>query len=336
MIKTDHIGDFLLCLPAVRDFAASEPGARVGVVVGSWNRAIAERIPWISEVHVFDSRRFARRGKPSPESTLDKILSQEWDLVIDLTNDPAAAIAAIGRPSRHRRDAGSVRLAAKLRRAVGHRDAPAQGHVARIAYRVLGLPIPDPIVPVPLSLRDEDVARGTAMIGRGWPGERPLAVLHAGAMWEHRRWPAGRFAELAKGLERAGFAVFLVGGPDDRAVSMEVAQGAGLRETRVLAGELDLAGTAAVFARAAVVVANDGGPMHLAASMGAPVVGVYGPTDPHSFGPIGENSIWIYRKRDCSPCPQRHCIWGRARCFDPIEIEEVLQSALRIARRSTG
>jgi ADP-heptose:LPS heptosyltransferase len=101
----------------------------------------------------------------------------------------------------------------------------------------------------------------------------------------------------------------------------------------VLAGELDLPATAAVFARAAVVVANDGGPMHLAAAMGATVVGVYGPTEPGLFGPLGATSVTLYEKRDCSPCGQRHCIWGRARCLEPITIEAVAAAALRIVRR---
>jgi lipopolysaccharide heptosyltransferase II len=320
----------------VRDFLAREPGAKLGVVVGAWNRPIAERIPWIDEVHVFDSPRFVRQGRPSPHGTLEGIFARDWDLVIDLTNDPAAAVGALARPSRHRRDAGSTRLASKMRRLASRRDASRDRHAARVAYRVLGIPAPDPIVPVSLAPRPDDVAHASAAIARAWPGERPLAALHAGATWVHRMWPAGRFAELAKRLEAEGFATVLVGGPDDRAVSMEVARAAGLRETRVLAGDLDLAGTAAVFARAGIVVANDGGPMHLAAAMGAPVLGIYGPTDPGLFGPIGATSATIYRKRDCSPCPQRHCIWGRARCLEPIEIEEVAQAALRIARRTAG
>ncbi len=336
VVKTDHIGDFLLCLPAVRDFLATEPQAELGVVVGAWNRPIAERIPWIGEVHVFDSPRFVRQGRHSPDGTLESIFGARWDLVIDLTNDPAAALGALARPSRHRRDVGSARLAAKLRR-IAHRGPPSHDlHAARVAYRALGVPAPDPIVPVPLVLRADDVARASAAIARAWPGDRPLAALHAGATWEHRRWPAGRFAELAKRLEAEGFAVVLVGGPDDRSISLEVARAAGLRETRVLAGELDLPASAAVLERAGIVVANDGGPMHLAAAMGAPVVGIYGPQDPELFGPIGATSVSIYRKRDCSPCPQRHCIWGRARCLEPIEIDEIAQAALRLARRASG
>ena len=100
VIKTDHIGDFLLCLPAVRDFAASEPGARVGVVVGSWNRAIASAFPGSRSARPCSGGWSARRrGERCPESTLDKILLG-MELVINAPTNPAAAIAAIGGQSR--------------------------------------------------------------------------------------------------------------------------------------------------------------------------------------------------------------------------------------------
>jgi lipopolysaccharide heptosyltransferase II len=335
-VKTDHLGDVLLALPAVRDFLATEPNATAGFLGGSWNRAILERVPWISEVHAFDSRRFTRRGRPSPDSALDDILARDWDLIVDLTNDPAIAATAFSRRSRFRRDVGGFRLDAKLRRTAGQSEVRAERHVSRIAYRALGLPVPDPIVPVALRLREEDVGGAAGALARAWPGDRPIAALHAGATWEFRRWPAGRFAELAKRLEAEGFAAILVGGTDDRAVSLEVAHAAGLRESRVLAGELSLAESAAALQRAAIVIANDGGLMHLAATMGAPVVGIYGPTDPDLFGPIGATSTAIIHRRDCSPCSQRHCIWGRARCLEPIEIQEVFAAALRLARRTAA
>ena len=77
---------------------------------------------------------------------------------------------------------------------------------------------------------------------------------------------------------------------------------------------------------------NDGGIMHLAATQGTPVVGIFGPTDPRPFGPLGVTSRAIYRERDCSPCSQRHCVWGRTRCLEPIETQDVLDAALEIAR----
>jgi hypothetical protein len=128
VVKTDHLGDFLLCLPAVRDFLATEPGAEVGFVVGSATRELASRVSWIREVHIFDSPRYVRIGRPSPEGTLESIFEKNWDLIIDLTNDRRSALAALSRPSRHRRDVGQLSFATKAgcarRRAAGASRGP--------------------------------------------------------------------------------------------------------------------------------------------------------------------------------------------------------------------
>jgi lipopolysaccharide heptosyltransferase II len=331
IVKTDHLGDFLLCLPAVRDFLAAEPSAEIGFVVGSPTRELAERVSWIRETHIFDSPRYVRIGRPSPEGTLESILARDWDLIIDLTNDRASALAALARPSRHRRDVGTYRMKQKLGILAGRTDSRDR-HISRVFYRALGLHPPEIIVPVGLDLRPEDRAVARAALARAWPGDRAIAALHAGATWSFRRWPAGRFAETAKRLEADGFSVIFVGGPDDREISLEIARAAGIPEARVLAGHLGLPAAAAVLESCALVVANDGGVLHLAAAMGTPVIGLYGPNEPGLFGPIGAKSIALYHKRDCSPCSQRHCIWGRSRCLEPIEIADVTAAALRAAK----
>jgi lipopolysaccharide heptosyltransferase II len=330
-IKTDHIGDFLLCLPAVRDFVRREPDATVGFVVASENRVLAERVPWIDEVHVYDAKRYARRGASSEESVLRGVLVRGWELVLDLTNDSTSALAALRRPSRHRRDIGTYRLREYLR-GLGRRQGPLGEHVASVFYRALGMPTPEPIVPEGIRTTEADRAEAAALLARAWPGDRPLVALHAGALWEFRRWPAARFAKIAQDLEERGFSVVIVGGPNDRDVSAAVAQSAGLSAARDLAGRTSLPVLAAIFERAAAVVANDGGPMHLAAAQGAPVVGVFGPTAPTWFAPIGATSRALWDRRDCSPCSQRHCVWGRARCLETIETDRVLRAVLEVAR----
>jgi ADP-heptose:LPS heptosyltransferase len=332
-VKTDHIGDFLLSLPAVRAFAVSEPNAEIGFVVGSHCRDLAERLPWAREVHVHDSHRYVRRGKPSPEDNLDKIFARHWDLILDLTNDSTTTLAAFKRPSRYRRDVGTVRLREKLRALAGRGPGLRSEHVSRVFYRALGLAVPAAIPPVGIEPRPEEERRAADELAKGWPGEKPLAFLHGGALWEFRRWPAVRFAEVALRLEEEDYAVFLVGGSNDRETSAVIAEKAGLPAERDLTGKLDLPTTAAALGRAAVVVANDGGVMHLAAAQGAAVVGIFGPTSPHLFGPLGERSTFLYHGLDCSPCAQRHCLFNRARCLEPIETEAVVAAALEVANR---
>jgi heptosyltransferase-3 len=253
--------------------------------------------------------------------------------VLDLTNDPASALAALRRPSRHRLDLGTYRLREKAKAAVGRGRGLRAEHVTRVFYRALGAEPPDAIVPEPLVLRDEEKSAAARLLGRGWPGDGPVAAVHAGATWEFRRWPAARFADVCRALERRGFAAVLVGGRDDRAVSQAVVEAAGLRPERNLAGETDLPTAAAVLERCALLVANDGGLMHLAAAQGTPVVGVFGPQTPHVFGPIGARSRALWKQRDCSPCEQRHCIWNRARCLEPVETDDVLAAVEEVAGR---
>lgn len=328
VIKTDHIGDFLLSLPAVRDFLAREPQASVGYVVSRENAPLAERVPWIDEVYAWDSPRYLRRGRPDPESSLRSIMKKEWDLILDLTNDRFSTIAAFGRPSRYRRDVGTFRLREKTRRLAGRGRGLKDTHATEVFYRALGMDVPDPVPPQALTLRDEDLEAASGLIARGWPGDRPVAMLHAGATWEFRRWPPVRFAEVARELERRGFSVFLTGGPNDRDVSQAVVEKAGLRPERNLAGEGDLPTAAALLTRADLLCANDGGLMHLAAAQGTPVVGIFGPTSPERFGPLGPHTTSLWERRDCAPCAQRHCIWNRARCLEPIEVGHVVEAAL--------
>lgn len=331
VIKTDHIGDFLLCLPAVRDYVAREPQAEVGFVVGTANVPLAERVPWIHEVHAFDSPRYARGGPPSPESQLREILDRDWDLLLDLTNDHTATIAALRRPVRHRRDVGTYRLRQKALSLVRGGDGLLDTHATDVFYGALGMEPPSPVAPEPLRLREEDRAAASDLIARGWPGEQRIVSVHAGATWEFRRWPAARFVHVVRELEARGLAVFFVGGPNDQAISAELTRAAGLKPERNLAGQGDLPTTAAVLERSAALLANDGGPMHLAAAQGTPVVGIFGPTSPERFGPLGRKSTALWRRRDCSPCEQRHCIWNRALCLEPIDTDQVLDAVLRAA-----
>src|SRR5262249_50764724 len=125
-----------------------------------------------------------------------------------------------------------------------------------------------------------------ALAGR----QRPWVFLGVGARWMTKRWPPGHFAELARAaLARFGGTIVFVGGPDETPLAAAVA--ARLDGPSVdLTGRTTLPQLAAVLARADVLVANDTGPLHLAAALGRPVVAPYtctraartGPHRPHA------------------------------------------------------
>jgi ADP-heptose:LPS heptosyltransferase len=121
-----------------------------------------------------------------------------------------------------------------------------------------------------------------------WPapdGAHGATLLHPGAAGGARRWPAERWAAVARFEREAGRAVAVTGSPGERELAEEVARRAGLGPEAVLAGRTDLRGLAAAVAAAARTVSGDTGLSHLATALGRPSVTLFGPTPPALWGP---------------------------------------------------
>lgn len=121
-----------------------------------------------------------------------------------------------------------------------------------------------------------------------------------------RRWPAERFAGVARALARRGARVVVVGGPAERPVTARVAEAApGAVDA---GGDTDLAGLAALLSLCDVVVSNDTGPMHLAASVGVPTVTLWGPSPPDEAAPPGPEHRRVEGPAlPCRPCFRNAC-----------------------------
>lgn len=117
------------------------------------------------------------------------------------------------------------------------------------------------------------------------PGAAGATVVHPGAGSPARRWPAARWAAVAAAEAAAGRTVVVTGGAHEVALAREVASGAGLPPTAVLAGRTDVLGLAAVVAGAGRVVCGDTGVGHLATAFGRPSVVLFGPVPPSEWGP---------------------------------------------------
>jgi ADP-heptose:LPS heptosyltransferase len=117
------------------------------------------------------------------------------------------------------------------------------------------------------------------------PPVRDAVVVHPGAAFGARRWPAERFAAVAGELARRGERVVVTGSPAERALAEQVAAGAGLDAESVVAGNTDVEQLAALVAAARLVVCGDTGTAHLASAFSTPSVVLFGPTPPAWWGP---------------------------------------------------
>jgi len=116
-------------------------------------------------------------------------------------------------------------------------------------------------------------------------GAREATLVHPGAASPARRWPAERFAAVARAEARAGRPVVVTGGPDEVALAHEVAARAGLPLGAVHAGQNGVLALGRLVAAADRVVCGDTGVAHLATALGTPSVVLFGPTSPALWGP---------------------------------------------------
>ncbi|MFC9354245.1 glycosyltransferase family 9 protein [Arthrobacter sp. NPDC057013] len=131
-------------------------------------------------------------------------------------------------------------------------------------------------------------------LGNG-PGIHRVLVIHPGATDPRRRWPAERFAAVARRAADDGFRVYVVGDSSEKelaetVVELAVEQGPEPRPAiESVAGKLSLGELAALLASSSVVVANDSGPRHLAQALGTPTVGVYWAGNAINAAPLGRS-----------------------------------------------
>lgn len=125
------------------------------------------------------------------------------------------------------------------------------------------------------------------------PGGMPTgtAVVHPGAKHARRRWPAHRFAQVARALARRGYRVVVTGSPSEAPLATRVARLAGLPRTAVLAGATGVGDFAAVIAHARLLVSGDTGAAHLATAFATPSVVLFGPMPPWRWGPPPDRTV---------------------------------------------
>lgn len=310
------IGDAILSLAALRDLRRNFPSARIEVLARGW---VAGLYAAVAEV---DGVRLSRGLRADAGE-----LRGRFDLALLLPNSVASALPPLLARVRERWGYATSGRGPLLTRSARVPDA-VRGRSQVYYYRAMlaGLGLRVSAVP-DVSLRCPDAWReaGRALLERDPQGARggPWIGLNPGAFFGGaKRWIPARFAALGDRLaRRRGARVVLIGGADERPLARAVAAQMQV-PAHVLAGETTLASLAGVLAHLRLLVTNDSGPMHLAAALGVPVVGVFGPTNWMETAPWGGHHRVVRAQAHCAPCGLRECPIDH-RCMTRVSVERV-------------
>jgi lipopolysaccharide heptosyltransferase I len=318
IVRLGALGDLVHALPAVAAMRAAWPEARIDWLVDGRYAELLELVPVVDRTIVMGGR----DGRPLLP-VIRELRRARYDLAIDFQG--LLKSAALARLAGARETAGFI--AGQLREPAASifytRRVPADdsGHVVRknlsivealgVAVREVASPLKVTASSVPGQVRE--------LLQLGANGR--FAAVNPGAGWPNKQWPADRYGAIAAHLRAShGMMSIVTWGPGEQALAGAVAAAsngaATIAPPTALADLVELARAAAIF------IAGDTGPMHLAAAVGTPVVGVFGPTNPLRNGPWNAADAWVSRFDDCECHHKRKCR-RETPCINTITVEQV-------------
>ncbi len=361
LIKPSALGDVVHTLPVLVKLRARYPRARIDWLITPENAEIIRCHPALSDVVLFERGDFARGG-PRWQAVgaffdlLKQIRSAKYDLVIDLHGQLRSALFSLISGAQVRigfdrpiKPAPTVSAEHDLKNIASHgwrgaREGSWMAYTHRIAIPTLDvhaidrylwvgtmLGLDDDAPDLTIHLPPETVPNVERLLDEGdVPASKSLIVLVPGTIWETKHWTIEGFAGVARELLSSGFAVALAGTKRDQSRCRQIAA--------VAPGACDLSGKttpadlAALIQRAELCVTNDSGSMHVAASLGKPMVSVFGPTNPVHIGPYGRSESVVRANLPCSPCNYRRlsqCPFDHA-CMKQVTSTMVMERVWKI------
>jgi len=321
VIAPNWLGDAVMSLPLIGFLGAS--GATISLVAPPYTARVFSGIPGVDDLVVTSSRGRIRRI----QETVRALRSIRPGAIVVLPPSFSSAFAARLGAAKARvgfdTDARSCLLTDSLPDTRSTHLSESYVAIGARAIERMGLSPAMEFSTPGISIQEDDHAEVAGLLDRfGIAG--PYAVVVPGAAYgPAKSWPAERFNALVARLA-ADTPVVLTGAPKERDLCERVASG--VPGVHNAASRTSIGGFFALLRRAAVVVANDSGSPHAAASLGAPVVVLFGSTSPTWTAPIGSRVQVLQHVVHCNPCFRRECP-TELECFSGIEVDTVAAAA---------
>ena len=312
VVNVNWLGDAIFSTPVFKALKANFPGARVSCLCVPRIREVLAHCPDVDEIIVYDEKGRHR----TPWGLLGLIVQlrgRHFDAAFLLHRSFTRALM--------------VYLAGIPQR-VGYSKAP----------RLLTHPVAFPGDDVhrldaylkvieAYGLRVQDRCCALTVGSDAWPrglaDNVPYLVFNTGGNWDLKQWPHDHWAALARRAAGTGVQVVFSGSGKDKERCDRIIKAAGITAVN-LAGTTTLSEALVLFKNAKAVVSCDTGPLHLANSVGARVVAVFGPTRPQTTGPRGTGKATVlFKDVGCNQAPCYHLSCAKNVCMHSVTVDDV-------------
>jgi heptosyltransferase-1 len=337
IVRLAALGDIIHALPVAAALREACPDARIDWLAKAKHRAVLDLVPVIDHL-VLVGPAARRNASPAAADTflgaaglaraIRTLRSARYDVALDLQGlGKSAALArlsgarrVIGFPSRHLRERWARLFYTEVSdpsRAV-HVIEKNLSVVDAIGIRPAGWSFP---LALPASIIVEQARQ---LLPAGAPG---FALVNPGGGWPNKRWSPDRFGAVAAAIRaRRGLPSLVLWGPGEEEQARAVVRAS--EGAAALAPPTTIGDLFRLVEAARLVVSGDTGPLHMAAALGTPIVGIYGPTNPARNGPWNPADVSLSRFETCVCHHKRRCRRASP-CLLDISVDEVVSAADR-------
>lgn len=318
IIKPRAIGDILLSTPVIVNLKKSFPSLAIDFLCEQFAADVVKGNPDIREVITFN------KHNDSTLSIISQVRKKNYDIVIDLFCNPRTALITffsgaqlkIGFPFRGRAYAYNIHV------------PPRGGEVHNVDFnldvlRRFNIPVVDtqPFFPLNDGVRhfatswfDKQGLKDTVTVG-----------INPSGGWYTKKWRNESFARLSDAIiEWKGWNVLFFWGPGEYDDVRDIHSR--MKHRSNIIPKTSLKEMGALLQQCQYLISNDSGPMHIAASLGVPTLGIFGPTNPFLQGPYGNNNAWVRREElDCLACNLTTCPIGNV-CMTDLSVDVVFDA----------
>jgi len=323
LIKPRGIGDIVLSTIVLDNLTSYFPAAEIHYLVEEFAKQSVENNPIIKKNHTMQKTEFAY-------SVARRIRKEKYSLIIDMWSNPRSAQITflsgakyrLGYSYRGRRYAYNIKVNA------GRGDVHSAEHNLEL-LKAIDVPIISKNIHYHINKNSREKAdrfiKELNLINK-----IIIGIIPSGG-WESKRCDAEKWIEICRELINK-FDVFLLllwGPGDEKDVDKIKSK---LKHDILLSPETDVDEMSALINNCDVIIANDSGPMHIAAALDVPTLGLFGPTNPKNHGPYNTNSDYIIKDDlHCIICNKLTCPYNHE-CMKELPVNEVIKKVEQLGK----
>ena len=333
VVRYRFIGDTILTLPFLKNLRLSEPDAQIDMLIAPKSGEIIEDCPFVDNFIYFDTTRKHKyeNGKEKKKSFwhyVSLLRKNKYDKAYVLKRSLSSAMLVFLSGIQERIGFDTEHRGFLLTKKVPYDNKKHESECFLDVLRADGINVSDNILENTVNpFAEEKVEK---ILQENNLSDKKLVIVHATATNPGKLWDLENFAKVTEYLiNQKNVNVVFIGTDfdyDTYGRMLKMIKEPLNTQPLNLCGKLSLKESLAMTKRVDLLIGNDSGNLHMASSVGTPVIGIYGPMPFEKWYAMGENNILLHSEIPCSPCGLRKKCPNNKQCLKNITVEQVIDA----------